>query len=176
MPGADKLHEACGVFGIYAPGEDVARIAFFGLYALQHRGQESAGIATGDGQTLHLYRDMGLVNQVFTEETLEDLQGHIAVGHTRYSTTGSSRVENAQPIIVKGDLGPLAVAHNGNLVNTPEVLAELERRGQPLRGATTDSELIALLAASSTERTWPERLRAIVPLLQGAFSLVLASP
>jgi amidophosphoribosyltransferase len=176
MPGADKLHEACGVFGIYAPGEDVARIAFFGLYALQHRGQESAGIATGDGQTLHLYRDMGLVNQVFTEETLEDLQGHIAVGHTRYSTTGSSRVENAQPIIVKGDLGELAVAHNGNLVNTPDVLGELARRGQSLRDATTDSELIALLAASSRGETWPDRLRAILPLLRGAFSLVLASP
>src|SRR3954447_164402 len=176
MPGADKLHEACGVFGIYAPGEDVARIAFFGLYALQHRGQESAGIATGDGQTLHLYRDMGLVNQVFTEETLEDLQGHIAVGHTRYSTTGSSRVENAQPIIVKGDLGPLAVAHNGNLVNTPDVLGELARRGQSLRDATTDSELIALLAASDGGETWPDRLRAILPLLQGAFSLVLATP
>jgi amidophosphoribosyltransferase len=176
MPGADKLHEACGVFGIYAPGEDVARIAFFGLYALQHRGQESAGIASGDGQTLHLYRDMGLVNQVFTEETLEDLQGHIAVGHTRYSTTGSSRVENAQPIIVRGDLGPLAVAHNGNLVNTPDVLGELARRGQSLRDATTDSELIALLAASDSGDTWADRLRAILPLLQGAFSLVLASP
>jgi amidophosphoribosyltransferase len=176
MPGADKLHEACGVFGIYAPGEDVARIAFFGLYALQHRGQESAGIATGDGQTLHLYRDMGLVNQVFTEETLEDLQGHIAVGHTRYSTTGSSRVENAQPIVVQGDLGPLAVAHNGNLVNTPDVLGELARRGQSLRDATTDSELIALLAASTSGPTWPDRLRTILPLLQGAFSLVLATP
>src|SRR5579885_1679109 len=119
----DRPHEACGVFGIYAPGEDVARITFFGLYALQHRGQESAGIATGDGRALHLYRDMGLVNQVFTEETLEYLQGFVAVGHTRYSTTGSSRIENAQPIVVPGDLGELAVAHNGNLVNTAEVLA-----------------------------------------------------
>src|SRR3954451_8339905 len=96
----DKPHEECGVFGIYAPGEDVARLSFFGLYALQHRGQESAGIATADGQRLHVYRDMGLVNQVFTEETLEGLHGHIAVGHTRYSTTGSSRVENAQADIV----------------------------------------------------------------------------
>src|ERR671932_165015 len=128
MPGAESLHEACGVFGIYAPGEDVARLAFFGLYALQHRGQESAGIATGDGAELHVYRDMGLVNQVFTEETLEGLRGHIAVGHTR------------------------------NLVNTPDVLAELDRRGQELRGATTDSELIALLAASSAADGWPDRV------------------
>ena len=176
MPGAESLHEACGVFGIYAPGEDVARLTFFGLYALQHRGQESAGIATGDGVSLHLYREMGLVNQVFTEETLEGLRGHIAAGHTRYSTTGSSRVENAQPIVVDSDVGPIAVAHNGNLVNTADVLAELNRRGQELRGATTDSELIALLAASSAGNTWPERLRAVVPLLQGAFSLVMATP
>ncbi len=176
MPGAESLHEACGVFGIYAPGEDVARLTFFGLYALQHRGQESAGIATGDGVGLHVYRDMGLVNQVFTEERLEGLRGHIAVGHTRYSTTGSSRVENAQPIVVESDVGGLAVAHNGNLVNTPDVLAELQDRGQDLRGATTDSELIALLAASSAGFTWPERIRALVPLLQGAFSLVMATP
>jgi amidophosphoribosyltransferase len=176
MPGAESLHEACGVFGIYAPGEDVARIAFFGLYALQHRGQESAGIATGDGQTLHYYRDMGLVNQVFTEETLQDLQGHIAVGHTRYSTMGSSRVENAQPIVVDSDLGQLAVAHNGNLVNAHDVLVQVKQRGQPLREATTDSELIALLAASTSGDSWAERLRTVVPLLQGAFSLVLASP
>src|SRR5712692_6426714 len=175
MPGAESLHEACGVFGIYAPGEDVARLTFFGLYALQHRGQESAGIATADGNEIHLYRDMGLVNQVFTEDTLAGLRGHIAVGHTRYSTTGSSRVENAQPIRVESDAGPLVVAHNGNLVNTPDVLAELERRGQELRGATTDSELIALLAASVPEGGWPQRLRAIVPLLQGAFTLVMAS-
>jgi amidophosphoribosyltransferase len=176
MPGAESLHEACGVFGLYAPGEDVARLAFFGLYALQHRGQESAGIATGDGHFLHVYREMGLVNQVFTEERLEHLRGHIAVGHTRYSTTGSSRVENAQPIVVESDVGDLAVAHNGNLVNTPDVLAELHARGQELRGATTDSELIALLAASSAGASWPERLGAIVPLLQGAFSLVMATP
>ncbi len=176
MPGAESLHEACGVFGIYAPGEDVARITFFGLYALQHRGQESAGIATGDGRALHLYRDMGLVNQVFTEETLEYLQGFVAVGHTRYSTTGSSRIENAQPIVVPGDLGELAVAHNGNLVNTAEVLAELDRRGADDRGATTDSELIALLAASTAGASWPARIRAIVPLLRGAFSLVMATP
>ncbi|HWP28003.1 MAG TPA: amidophosphoribosyltransferase [Chloroflexota bacterium] len=176
MPGAESLHEACGIFGIYGPGEDVARLTFFGLYALQHRGQESAGIATADGERLYVYRDMGLVSQVFTEEHLEGLRGHIAVGHTRYSTTGASRLENAQPIVVESDVGPLAVAHNGNLVNTPELLTELERRGQEQRATTTDSELIALLAASTAGTDWPARIRAIVPLLQGAFSLVMASP
>src|SRR5579875_4080410 len=145
MPGAESLREACGVFGIYAPGEDVARLTFFGLYALQHRGQESAGIATGDGARVHVYRDMGLVSQVFTEESLASLPGYIAVGHTRYSTTGASRIENAQPILVRADIGELAVAHNGNLVNIPELTAELDRRGQERRAATTDSELIALL-------------------------------
>jgi amidophosphoribosyltransferase len=176
MPGAESLHEACGIFGIYGPGEDVARLTFFGLYALQHRGQESAGIATADGERLYVYRDMGLVSQVFTEEHLEGLRGHIAVGHTRYSTTGASRLENAQPIVVESDVGPLAVAHNGNLVNTPELLTELERRGQEQRATTTDSELIALLAASEAGTDWPTRIRAIVPLLQGAFSLVMISP
>lgn len=175
MPGAESLREACGVFGIYAPGEDVARLTFFGLYALQHRGQESAGIATGDGARVHVYRDMGLVSQVFTEESLAGLPGHIAVGHTRYSTTGSSRIENAQPILVRADIGELAVAHNGNLVNIPELTAELDRRGQERRAATTDSELIALLAMSSAGATWPDRIRAVVPLLQGAFSLVMCS-
>src|SRR5579884_86729 len=176
MPGAESLHEACGIFGIYGPGEDVARLTFFGLYALQHRGQESAGIATADGERLYVYRDMGLVSQVFTEEHLEGLRGHIAVGHTRYSTTGASRLENAQPIVVESDVGPLAVAHNGNLVNTPELLTELERRGQEQRATTTDSELIALLAASTAGASWPARIRALVQLLQGAFSLVMASP
>src|SRR3954463_3508037 len=117
MPGADKLHEACGVFGIYAPGEDVARIAFFGLYALQHRGQESAGIATGDGKHLKVHAEMGLVAQVFDEEDLSRLHGPVAIGHTRYSTTGSSRVDNAQPFVVQSGLGPIALGHNGNLTN-----------------------------------------------------------
>src|SRR5438876_1126539 len=114
----DKMHEECGVFGVYGPGEDVARLTYFGLYALQHRGQESAGIATADGSKLRLFAEMGLVNQVFSEEQLANLTGHLAIGHTRYSTTGSSCVENAQPIRVESDLGTLALAHNGNLVNT----------------------------------------------------------
>src|SRR5438874_6982190 len=109
--------EECGIFGIYGPGEDVARITFFGLYALQHRGQESAGIVTADGERLIAHTRMGLVAQVFTEEDLLGLRGHIAVGHTRYSTTGSSKIHNAQPIVVRTPQCELALAHNGNLVN-----------------------------------------------------------
>src|SRR5579872_5614682 len=108
----EACHEACGVFGIFGPGEDVARITFFGLFALQHRGQESAGIVTADGERLIAHTRMGLVAQVFTEEDLLGLRGHIAVGHTRYSTTGSSKIYNAQPVIARSALCELAVAHN----------------------------------------------------------------
>ena len=166
------LREHCGVFGIYAPGEDVARLSFFGLYALQHRGQESAGIATSDGLGIRLHTRMGLVAQVFEEQHLAELKGHVAIGHTRYSTTGSSRVENAQPLLVTGDLGPLAMGHNGNLVNAPELRDELEKRGiQPQ--TTTDSELIALLCAYGSGRDWRERIRLAMPRLQGAFCLTM---
>ena len=111
------MHESCGVFGIYAPGVDVARITFFGLYALQHRGQESAGIATADGKKIYLHTSMGLVSQAFTEDELAQLHGHIAVGHTRYSTMGSSRACNAQPILIEANSSTIALAHNGNIVN-----------------------------------------------------------
>jgi amidophosphoribosyltransferase len=121
MSGHSVWREKCGVFGVYAPGEDVARLTFYGIYALQHRGQESAGIATADGHSLHLRTGMGLVSQVFDEDDLAHLPGHIAIGHTRYSTTGSSRIQNAQPILVEGPNGPLAIAHNGNLVNAAKV-------------------------------------------------------
>jgi len=117
----DRQQEACGVFGIYAPGEAVARIAFFALYALQHRGQESAGIAVSDGRQATLYKQMGLVSQVFNEDNLRPLQGHIAIGHTRYSTADSSRVVSAQPFLLESALGPVALAHNGNLVNSSEL-------------------------------------------------------
>src|SRR4051794_21461332 len=108
----DKPHEECGVFGIYAPGEDVARITFFGLYALQHRGQESAGIATSDGDHLSVRTRIGLVSQAFTEDDLQLLRGHVAVGHARYSTQGSSNARNAGPMVTQTPLGPIAVAHN----------------------------------------------------------------
>jgi len=166
------LREACGVIGVYAPGEDVARLAYFGLFALQHRGQESAGIATTDGEQIHLHTRMGLVSQVFDEQMLGRLQGHIAIGHTRYSTTGSSRVENAQPLLVKGELGPLALGHNGNLVNAPSLRAALAGRGIiPI--STTDSEVMGLLCANARGDTWLDKLRVTLPLLSGAFCLVL---
>ena len=113
----DAPKEECGVIGVYAPGDDVARIAFFGLFALQHRGQESAGIAVSDGETIKDHTAMGLVTQAFREQDLERLTGHIAIGHTRYSTTGSSLLCNAQPILVNGPYGELALGHNGNVVN-----------------------------------------------------------
>ncbi|MER3458589.1 MAG: amidophosphoribosyltransferase, partial [Chloroflexota bacterium] len=139
----DSPREACGVFGIYAPGEDVARLTFFALYALQHRGQESAGIATSDGRVAHIHKGMGLVAQVFNEENLAPLKGHLAIGHNRYSTTGSSHLRNAQPYLIETYLGPLGVAHNGNLVNAPRLRRELLQRGVGLT-SSSDSEVITL--------------------------------
>ncbi|MCC7372296.1 MAG: amidophosphoribosyltransferase [Chloroflexi bacterium] len=166
------MREACGVIGIYAPQEDVARLAYFGLYALQHRGQESAGIATADGDRLHVHTRMGLVAQVFDEPDLARLTGFAAIGHTRYSTTGSSRVENAQPLVVDSDLGQLAVAHNGNLTNTPTLGRMLDQLGI-VPTSTTDSEMLAHLCANAEGATWIERIRATLPLLGGAFCLTL---
>ncbi len=171
----DRPREACGVFGIYAPGEDVARITYFGLYALQHRGQESAGITTGDGETLHTHRQMGLVAQAFTEDDLAELPGHLAIGHTRYSTTGSSRIENAQPFVVEGTLGRLALGHNGNLTNALTLRDRLLSEGETLV-TTSDSEMIARLIASAPGATYAEKIHRVMPLLQGAYSLVLATP
>ena len=166
----ESLKESCGVFGVYAPGEDVSRITFFGIYALQHRGQESAGIATGDGSRLHLHTRMGLVNQAFEEHDLERLTGHLAIGHTRYSTTGSSRAHNAQPLLVKGPWGPLALAHNGNVVNALELRRGLEKEGIVFQTAT-DSEVIAWLIATAPGHDWQERVRYAMGRLRGAYSL-----
>ncbi|MBI4505275.1 MAG: amidophosphoribosyltransferase [Chloroflexi bacterium] len=169
------MREACGVFGIYAPGEDVARTTFFGIYSLQHRGQESAGICTGDGQRLNVHAAMGLVAQVFNEEHLSRLRGFLAIGHTRYSTTGASWVTNAQPLVLDSPYGPLALAHNGNLVNTEPLKRELDERGHTFR-TTTDSEVIGRLIVESPGRDWVERIRYAMPRLIGAYSLVLATP
>src|SRR5688572_2941374 len=166
------LREACGVIGVYAPTEDVARLAYFGLFALQHRGQESAGIATTDGTDLHVRTSMGLVSQVFDEHDLDRLGGFAAIGHTRYSTTGSSRVENAQPLVVQSDLGPLALGHNGNLTNTSTLGAEMERLGVTLT-STTDSEILGHLCANAEGDDWLARIRATLPRLSGAFCLTL---
>lgn len=173
----DKPEEACGVFGIYAPGEDVATLAYFGLYALQHRGQESAGIATFDQGKLHLHKDMGLVSQVFNESVLSQLTGQIAIGHTRYSTTGSSKVANAQPAVADTCLGKVAVAHNGNLVNVAQLRQELTQRQLDFI-TTTDTELIALAIASEVNsgKNWLEGCVSAFHLCQGAYSLAIATP
>src|ERR687890_1137318 len=136
----------CGVFGIRAPGRDVARVTYFGLFALQHRGQESAGIAVSDEGRLTVLRDMGLVTQVFDEQNLSGLHGDAAIGHTRYSTTGSSHWVNAQPLVQHGVARTVALAHNGNLTNAAELREELELDGVRL-GSTADTEMIAALLA-----------------------------
>ncbi len=173
----DKPEEACGVFGIYAPGEDVAKLAYFGLYALQHRGQESAGIATFDDTEVHLHKDMGLVSQVFNEALLTQLPGSLAIGHTRYSTTGSSRRVNAQPAVVETRLGKLALAHNGNLVNTGELRAALSENNHDFL-TTTDSEMIALSIAQEVNqgRDWITGAIAAFKQCTGAFSLAIGTP
>ena len=137
----------CGVFGVYAPDHDVARLSYFGLFALQHRGQESAGIAVSDHGRLTVLRDLGLVSQVFDEQKLHGLRGSVAIGHTRYSTTGSSQWSNAQPLVQHGAVRTVALGHNGNLVNVETLREELSAAGVKL-GTTSDSELIAALLAN----------------------------
>jgi amidophosphoribosyltransferase len=180
----DHPREACGIFGIFAPGRDVARLTFFGLYALQHRGQESAGIATCDGRSAYIYKDMGLVSQVFNEENLRPLKGHLAIGHNRYSTTGSSHVRNVQPYLIDTLYGPLGVAHNGNLTNALELRYRLLERGVGL-SSTTDSEVITQALASPPEvwgnghvfgdngDRWEARIRALMSVAEGAYSLTI---
>jgi amidophosphoribosyltransferase len=167
--------DACGVFGVWAPGEDVAKLTYFGLYALQHRGQEAAGIAVSDGASVLVFKDLGLVSQVFDEATLATLQGDIAVGHTRYSTTGSSNWENAQPSFRTTKAGTgLALAHNGNLVNTAELAGEARAAGIVDQGliATTDSDLLTALLAARPDVSVEQAALDVLPKLAGAFSLV----
>ena len=170
-PESRVLNEECGIFGIYGPGEDVARETFFGLYTLQHRGQESAGITVTDGVGFHSHKEMGLVSQVFDEPALTTLKGFAAIGHTRYSTTGSSRVENAQPVVIESDIGPIAMGHNGNLVNAGDLRAELKQSGFSF-STSTDSELILQLVAVAPGDTLVDRVLSVVPKLSGSFSLV----
>ena len=166
------MHESCGIFGVYAPGVDVARLTFFALYALQHRGQESAGIATTDGKNICLHTSMGLVAQAFNEDVLSQLAGHIAIGHNRYSTTGSSRSSNAQPILVNAGSVSVALGHNGNIINAKYLRDELSELGYSF-STTTDSEVIANLISSSKGRTFVEKIRYAMRRLQGAYSLVI---
>lgn len=175
FPESDSPHEACGVFGVYGPGEDVARLTFYGLYALQHRGQESAGIATSNGtQDFSIRTGMGLVSQVFDEEDLAFLRGHIAIGHTRYSTAGGSMECNAQPILVRDPESgaAIALAHNGNLTNADVLRADLVAQGVQLE-SSADSELIAHLLALAPAGTWEERFHYVMRRIEGAYSLAI---
>jgi amidophosphoribosyltransferase len=166
----DSPREACGVFGIYAPGQDVARLTYFALYALQHRGQEAAGIVTCEGGIAHVHKGMGLVSQVFNEDNLRHLRGHLALGHTRYSTTGSPQLRNTQPYILETLDGPLAIAHNGNLINAPQLRRELLERGVGLR-SSTDSEVIIHLLAGAGGADWLPRIKTLMAKAEGAYSL-----
>jgi amidophosphoribosyltransferase len=168
----DAPHHECGLIGISAPGEEVARLAFFGLYAQQHRGQEGAGIAVADGITAALFKDVGLVSQVFDSESLGHLAGDHAIGHVRYSTTGSSTARNCQPFLVETQNGPLAIAHNGNLINAGDLRTELLQRGYPL-AASSDSEIFLVMLAGAHGATWEERLERTMTAWKGAYSLVI---
>ena len=169
----DKPREECGVVGVYSPKQRAARVAFFGLFALQHRGQESAGIAASDGQFLRVHTDMGLVAQAFREDALDHLSADMAIGHTRYSTTGSSTLANAQPFLVSGVNGQLALGHNGNLVNALPLRKKLQEEWGLNYASSSDSEVLAYLLANAPGETWDERLAYIMRNAQGAFSAVV---
>jgi amidophosphoribosyltransferase len=174
IPERDGPRDECGVFGVYAPESEVARLAYFALYALQHRGQESAGIATTESGHIMTLRDLGLVSQVFDESKLRALGGTMAVGHVRYSTTGSSAWENAQPIY-RSDRRELALAHNGNLINAVDLHEELSEQGVQLR-STSDSELIAALLSIHEAERIEDAVADVVPRLEGALSTVVLTP
>ncbi|MEU4207083.1 amidophosphoribosyltransferase [Rothia terrae] len=171
--------DECGVFGVWAPGEDVAKLTYYGLYALQHRGQESAGIATSNGSNISIYKDMGLVSQVFDESTLNVLTGHMAIGHCRYSTTGASHWANAQPTLGATPHGTLALAHNGNITNSAELYervlekngGEAPTRGEIAQGNTTDTALVTSLLAEHDFDSLEEAMLDLLPILKGAFCL-----
>ncbi|MYW03094.1 amidophosphoribosyltransferase [Streptomyces sp. SID3343] len=182
FPGEKGPQDACGVFGVWAPGEEVAKLTYFGLYALQHRGTESAGIAVSNGSQILVFKDMGLVSQVFDETTLGSLRGHMAVGHARYSTTGSSVWENAQPTFRATATGSIALGHNGNLTNTGELSRLVAEQGPdrgeinyPYQGrieASSDTDLLTSLLAGSPDLSLEETAMQVLPKVKGAFSLV----
>ena len=174
----EELHEECGVFGAYnVRGEDIASWVYYGLFALQHRGQESCGIAVSENRDIRYYKDMGLVNEVFTPENLDKVHGDIAIGHVRYSTAGSSVRANAQPLVTKYVKGQLAIAHNGNLVNAVDLREELEQQGAIFQ-TTIDSEVIAYLVAKERVHcgSVEEAVARAMPYIKGAYSLLVMSP
>ena len=181
LPSEKGPQDECGVFGVWAPGEDVAKLTYYGLYALQHRGQESAGIATSDGSRINVYKDMGLVSQVFDENTLNSMTGHLAVGHCRYSTTGASHWANAQPTLGPTQTGTVALAHNGNLTNSAQLAEMVEAkqlaeggkvRGEIAQGNTTDTALVTALLAGSEGQSLEETALELLPKIEGAFCFV----
>jgi amidophosphoribosyltransferase len=167
----DHPQEECGLIGVFAPNEDVATMAYYGLFALQHRGQEAAGIAVSDGKTMSMHKDVGLIAQVFHPASLEKLQGKYAIGHTRYSTTGSSSIRNAQPFMIETLHGPLAVGHNGNLVNSAELRQRLLEDGIGL-SSSSDSEVLTMMLARAHGAAWEDRIQACMKEWKGAYSLV----
>src|SRR5881227_2776713 len=174
MVNSDKFRDECGVVAIYQHPE-AETLAYLGLHALQHRGQESAGIVTSDGMTLHPYKAMGLVADIFGGEALDKLRGTLAIGHTRYSTAGDSALLNAQPIMVQSNKGMVALAHNGNLTNAGEIRARMEAQGSIFQ-TSSDTEVIVHLIAQSREHTLPEAMADALRRVEGAFSLVMISP
>ncbi|HJX79043.1 amidophosphoribosyltransferase [Glutamicibacter sp.] len=181
LPNEKGPQDECGVFGVWAPGEDVAKLTYYGLYALQHRGQESAGIATSDGSRINVYKDMGLVSQVFDENTLNSMSGHLSVGHCRYSTTGASHWANAQPTLGPTQTGTVALAHNGNLTNSAQLAEMVEAkqladggkvRGEIAQGNTTDTALVTALLAGSEGQSLEETALELLPKIEGAFCFV----
>jgi amidophosphoribosyltransferase len=171
----DRPKEECGVLGVYSPGHQAARFAFFGLFALQHRGQEAAGIAVSDGTQVHMHKGVGLVSQVFNEDVLETLPGEMAVGHTRYSTTGASVLRNAQPIFCQSVVGEIAIAHNGNLINARQLREEMEAAGEHFE-TTSDTELIARLLVHNMERGPEHAVAEVMKRVKGAYSCVVLTP
>ena len=154
----DHPKEECGVIGVFTPEGDASRLAFFGLFALQHRGQESAGIAAANGENVVVHADMGLVTQIFREPDFYPLVGDMAIGHTRYSTSGSSELCNAQPLLVQGEHGQIAVANNGNIINALQLKEQLQDRWNCTFNSTTDTEVIAQMLAHAVGATWEERV------------------
>jgi amidophosphoribosyltransferase len=168
----DHFHDECGVFGVFHPGEDVANLTYFGLYSLQHRGQESAGIAVSDGHEIRVSKEMGLVSQVFDQETIDELKGYIAIGHTRYSTTGSAKLSNAQPMRMEHPtIGPVMIGHNGNIVNATKLRDELSAKGVAFE-TTSDTEIIGALLAQTTADSLEHALAESLPRVEGAYCLV----
>jgi len=169
----DHPNEECGVIGVYTPEGEASRLAFFGLFALQHRGQESAGIAAANGERVVVHADMGLVTQIFREPDFYPLVGDMAIGHTRYSTSGSSELCNAQPLLVDGEHGQLAVANNGNIINAVQLKAQLQDEWNCTFASTTDTEVIAQMLAHAIGATWEERVFHCMRQLEGAYSIVI---